>query len=113
MELIRERVSEIEAKLGYKVEKDKSGILELMKEKTVLLTKILEVTPELRWVELKLIAGGEETEGFDLFVIEWRGGREEVVSILFLCSDEEWKMKLMKKNDDNEEKNGRMDDEEI
>ncbi|KAM7509885.1 hypothetical protein LguiB_008760 [Lonicera macranthoides] len=47
VQLIRERVSEIGEKLGYKVEKDKSGILGLMKEKTYLLAKILEVTLEL------------------------------------------------------------------
>ncbi|KAM7485261.1 hypothetical protein LguiA_001270 [Lonicera macranthoides] len=77
VEVIGERVSEIGAKLGYKVEKDKSGILGLMKEKTVLLAKILEVTPELRWVELKLVAGGEEIEG-----VKWgelKLGLEDIV----------------------------------
>ncbi|KAM7481484.1 hypothetical protein LguiB_006067 [Lonicera macranthoides] len=63
VELIGDRVSEIGAKLGYKVEKDKSGILGLMKGKTILLAKLLEVTPELWWVDLKLVAGGEEIEG--------------------------------------------------
>lgn len=77
VEVIGERVSEIGEKLGYKVEKDKSGILGLMKEKTVLLAKILEVTPELRWVELKLVAGGEEIEG-----VKWgelKLGLEDIV----------------------------------
>ncbi|KAM7502126.1 hypothetical protein LguiB_001030 [Lonicera macranthoides] len=42
-ELIGERVSEIVAKLEYKVEKNKSGILGLMKEKTDLSAKMLEL----------------------------------------------------------------------
>ncbi|KAM7476477.1 hypothetical protein LguiB_023720 [Lonicera macranthoides] len=77
VELIEEMVSEIGAKLGYKVEKNKSGILGLMKEKIVLLAKILEVTPELWWVELKLVACGKETQG-----VKWgelKLGLEDIV----------------------------------
>jgi serine/threonine protein kinase len=75
VEVIGEKMSEIGEKLGFKVEKQKLGVLGLTKEKTVLLAKILEVTPELRWVELKLIAGGEEVDelklGLEDIALSW------------------------------------------
>ncbi|KAL5782743.1 hypothetical protein ACOSP7_007772 [Xanthoceras sorbifolium] len=64
VERVVERVREIGEKMGYRVERGKSGgVVGLGKlGKAMLLAEILEIAPEMFVVELKVVAGGLEFE---------------------------------------------------
>ncbi|KAA8527689.1 hypothetical protein F0562_035442 [Nyssa sinensis] len=62
VELIEERLTQVGEKLGFRAEKGKSGAIGLVNMKSVVLAKILEVSPELMLVEVKVVDGWEEFE---------------------------------------------------
>ena len=62
-EVVRERVREVAGRLGYRVEEGKSGCsVGLGKGRVVLLVGVVEMTPELVLVEVKVVEGGVEFE---------------------------------------------------
>lgn len=80
-DMIVERVVEIGGKLGYCVQKGKSGSVGLGKGRLVLLIDVLEVAQSLLLVEVKIIGGGVEFDelhwgdlkaGFEDLVLSWQ-----------------------------------------
>ncbi|KAK9288527.1 hypothetical protein L1049_016986 [Liquidambar formosana] len=76
-EVVVERVREVGGKLGYNVERGKSGIIGLGKGRLILLVEVLEVTPSLLLVEVKVVHGGVEFE--ELHWGDLKAGLEDIV----------------------------------